>query len=209
MAKYVLSVDQSTQGTKALLFDEQGALLCRADKPHRQFVDEHGWVEHDPEEIYSNTLQVAKDVTEKAGIKKNDIAVLGISNQRETSLAWEKKTGKPLYNAIVWQCARGAAICKELEKQGYAETVQEKTGIPLSPYFPAAKLAWIFRNVEGVVEKAKRGEVAVGTIDSWLIYRLTGGKRHQTDYSNASRTQLFNIITLQWDEELLHLFGID
>lgn len=209
MAKYVLSVDQSTQGTKALLFDEQGALLCRADKPHRQFVDEHGWVEHDPEEIYSNTLQVAKDVTEKAGIKKNDIAVLGISNQRETSLAWEKKTGKPLYNAIVWQCARGAAICKELEKQGYAETVQKKTGIPLSPYFPAAKLAWIFRNVEGVVEKAKRGEVAVGTIDSWLIYRLTGGKRHQTDYSNASRTQLFNIITLQWDEELLHLFGID
>ena len=209
MAKYVLSIDQSTQGTKALLFDEQGVMLCRADKSHRQLIDEHGWVEHDPEEIYCNTLQVIKDVTEKAGINKNDIAALGISNQRETSLAWDKETGKPFYNAIVWQCARGAAICKELEKEGYAETVLKKTGIRLSPYFPAAKLAWIFRNIEGVSDMASRSKVAVGTIDSWLVSRLTARKRHQTDYSNASRTQLFNLITLQWDEELLRLFGID
>ena len=209
MAAFVLSVDQSTQGTKALLFNEQGALLCRADKPHRQIVNNLGWVEHDPEEIYRNTLQVVRDVTEKAGIDKNEIAVLGISNQRETSVAWDRKTGKTLYNAIVWQCARGAAICEELEKQGYAEMVQQKTGIRLSPYFPAAKLGWIFRNVEGTAEKASRGDVAVGTIDSWLVYRLTAGKRHQTDCSNASRTQLFNISTLQWDEDLLRIFGID
>ena len=209
MSKYVLSVDQSTQGTKALLFDSRGALLCRADRPHRQIVDERGWVEHDPQEIFANTLQVAKDVAEKAGIDKGDIAVLGISNQRETSVCWDRKTGKPVYNAIVWQCARGAAICEELERQGAAEDVRLKTGIRLSPYFPAAKLAWIFRNVPGVSERAARGEICAGTVDSWLVYNLTGGKRHQTDYSNASRTQLFNITKLAWDEELLALFGID
>ena len=209
MKKYVLSVDQSTQGTKALLFDSHGLLLCRADKPHRQIIDEHGWVEHDPEEIWQNTLDVIRGVVEKAGISQNDLAVLGISNQRETSVCWNSKTGKPVYNAIVWQCARGAAICEELDRQGYAGMIQEKTGIKLSPYFPAAKLAWIFRNVEGVREKAKAGEIAVGTIDSFLVYRLTKGQRHQTDYSNASRTQLFNIRELNWDEELLRLFGID
>ena len=208
MAKYVLSVDQSTQGTKALLFDEQGSLLCRADKAHRQIVNEQGWVEHDPEEIYRNTLQVVRDVTLKAGIDKNDLAVLGISNQRETSLAWDRESGTPIYNAIVWQCSRGAAICELLEKQGYADMVRERTGINLSPYFPAAKLAWIFQNVDGAAEKAKQDKIAVGTIDSWLIYKLTGKQRHQTDYSNASRTQLFNIRKLQWDRDLLDLFGI-
>ena len=207
--KYVLSIDQSTQGTKALLFDEKGALLCRADRPHRQIIDEHGWVEHDPEEILRNTVQVAKDVTEKAGIDKDDIAVLGISNQRETSVCWERKTGKPVYNAIVWQCARGASICEEIAGCGYAETVRKKSGIRLSPYFPGAKLSWIMRNVPGTAERAGKGEICVGTIDSWLIYSLTGGQRHQTDYSNASRTQLFNIHSLAWDEELLSIFGID
>ena len=207
--KYVLSIDQSTQGTKALLFDGAGRLLARADRPHRQIIDSHGWVEHDPEEIWRNTLGVVRDVTEKAGISREKIAVLGISNQRETSLAWDRTTGKPLYNAIVWQCARGAAICEEMEKAGRAEMIRQKTGIPLSPYFPAAKLAWIFRNVAGVKEKAALGQVAVGTMDSWLVYRLTGGKQHRTDYSNASRTQLFNISTLAWDPELLDLFGID
>lgn len=208
MKNYILSIDQSTQGTKALLFNSKGELLCRADKPHQQFIDAKGWVEHDPEEIWRNTLAVAKAVTEKAGIRKEEIKALGLSNQRETSVCWDRKTGKPLYNAIVWQCARGAEICTELAKQGHAKMVQEKTGIPLSPYFPAAKLAWIFRHVEGVAERAMQGEVAVGTIDSFLVYRLTKGKRHQTDYSNASRTQLFNIHTLQWDDDVLQLFGI-
>lgn len=209
MSKYILSIDQSTQGTKALLFDDRGALLCRADRPHRQIIDEKGWVEHDPEEIMRNTVQVAKDVVEKAGIDKADIAALGLSNQRETSVAWDRATGKPVYNAIVWQCARGAAICEALEQQGYGELVRRTTGLQLSPYFPAAKLAWIMQNVDGVAERARKGEICVGTVDSWLVYNLTGGKRHQTDYSNASRTQLFNITALEWDAELLELFGID
>ncbi len=207
--RYILSVDQSTQGTKALLFDRNGVLIARADKPHRQIIDEHGWVEHDPEEIWRNTLQVIRDVTEKAGIDKNGIEALGISNQRETSLCWNRETGKPLYNAIVWQCARGAALCEEIEKQGCAEEIRQKTGLRLSPYFPAAKLAWIFRNVPGAREAAGRGQVCCGTVDSFLVYRLTGGRKHLTDPSNASRTQLFNIHTLSWDRELLELFGID
>ncbi len=209
MSRYVLGIDQSTQGTKALLFDEEGRLLVRSDLPHEQIVDEHGWVEHNLEEIYANTIQVVKNLVEKAGIDKGDIAVLGISNQRETAACWEKKSGKPVYNAIVWQCARGAAICEEIEGQGYADKVKECTGLQLSPYFSAAKLAWIFRHVEGVKERAEKGEIACGTIDSFLVHRLTKGKNFQTDYSNASRTQLFNIRTLAWDEELLDIFGID
>ncbi|MGN0972654.1 MAG: glycerol kinase GlpK [Aristaeellaceae bacterium] len=209
MKQYILGIDQSTQGTKALLFDEQGTLLCRTDRPHRQMIDEHGWVEHDPEEIYQNTLLVVRELVEKAGIEPSRLKALGISNQRETSVCWDRVTGKPVYHAIVWQCARGAAICEEIGRQGHAEAIRMKTGLPLSPYFPAAKLAWIFRNVPGVSQRAQRGEIAVGTIDSWLVYRLTGGRRHQTDYSNASRTQLFNIRTLQWDADLLKLFGID
>ena len=209
MSRYILAIDQSTQGTKALLFDEKGALLCRADRPHRQIIDERGWVEHDLKEIYANTLQVVKDLVAKAGIDKGEIAALGISNQRETSACWDRKTGEPVYNAIVWQCARGTAICEDLTRQGKAVLVRSRTGIPLSPYFSAAKLAWIFQNVPGVPERAKRGEIAVGTIDSWLEYKLTGGKRHQTDFSNASRTQLFSITDLKWDEELLDIFGLD
>ena len=209
MNSYVLSVDQSTQGTKALIFDRSGKILGRADMPHRQIINEKGWVEHDPEEIWRNTLQVIRDVTKKAGIRKEELAVMGISNQRETSLCWNRKTGVPVYNAIVWQCARGAEICAALEAHGIGETVRRKTGIPLSPYFPAAKLAWIFSHVEGAREAAARGELCAGTIDSWLVFRLTGGRRHQTDYSNASRTQLFNISDLCWDRELLDLFGID
>ena len=209
MSRFILSIDQSTQGTKALLFDERGALICRADRPHRQIINDRGWVEHDPEEIMRNTVQAAKDVVDKAGIDKADIAALGLSNQRETSVAWERATGRPVYNAIVWQCARGAAICDELARQGCGDAVRKKTGIPISPYFPAAKLAWIMRNIEGAAGRARRGEICVGTVDSWLVYNLTGGKRHQTDYSNASRTQLFNINTLAWDMELLELFGID
>ncbi len=209
MEKYVLSVDQSTQGTKALIFDAAGGIRARADLPHRQIVNEKGWVEHDPEEIRRNTLQVIRMVTEKAGVPKESLAVLGISNQRETSVCWNRRTGRPVYNAIVWQCARGAEICAELEARGLGDTVRQKTGLPLSPYFPAAKLAWIFRHVDGVREAAARGEICVGTIDSWLVYCLTGGREHRTDYSNASRTQLFSITDLKWDPELLDIFGID
>ena len=225
MKQYLLSIDQSTQGTKALILDPAGAILARADLPHRQIVNDQGWVEHDPEEIWRNTLQVIRLAAEKAGIAKEDIAVLGISNQRETSVCWDRATGKPVCNAIVWQCARAAALCAEIESSGaealaaagvpdaaalgVSEVVRRRTGIPLSPYFPAAKLAWIFRQVPGVREKAARGEICVGTIDSWLVYKLTGGRRHQTDYSNASRTQLFNLSTLSWDPALLALFGLD
>lgn len=208
MAKYVLGIDQSTQGTKALLFDGEGSLLCRSDLPHRQIINEKGWVEHDLTEIYQNTIQVVKNLVEKAKIDKSEIAVLGISNQRETAACWNKKTGKPVYHAIVWQCARAAAICGEIEKAGKAKLIKERTGLQLSPYFSAAKLAWIFQNVDGVKEAAKKGEIACGTIDSFLVYMLTGGKKFCTDYSNASRTQLFNISTLTWDEELLDIFGI-
>ena len=209
MAKYVLGIDQSTQGTKALLFDEKGNLLCRTDLPHRQIIDEKGWVEHDLEEIYSNTIQAVKNLVEKAGIDKSELTAVGISNQRETTACWNKRTGKPVYHAIVWQCARGAAICEELDTKGVGAMVKERTGLQLSPYFSAAKLSWIFQNVSGVKEAAEKEEIACGTIDSWLVYRLTKGERFQTDYSNASRTQLFNIRKLCWDSELLALFGID
>lgn len=208
MKKYVLGIDQSTQGTKALLFDQEGSLLCRCDLPHKQYIDEKGWVEHDPEEIYKNTVQAVKNLVEKAAIQKEEIAVLGISNQRETAMVWERATGKPVYNAVVWQCARGAAICEEIEKEGYGELVRAHTGLQLSPYFSAAKIAWILQNVEGAKEKAKKGELCCGTIDSWLVYKLTGGKEFRTDYSNASRTQMFNIKSLSWDEEVCGLFKI-
>lgn len=208
MERYVLGIDQSTQGTKALLFDEAGKLVCRCDLPHRQIIDDRGWVEHDLNEIYMNTVQVVKNLVEKAGIQKSQLAVVGISNQRETAACWNKKTGEPVYNAIVWQCARGAAICEEIGKAGYGSMVKAHTGLQLSPYFSAAKLAWIFQNVENVAEQAKRGEIACGTIDSWLVYRLTKGENFQTDYSNASRTQLFHIGKLEWDNDCLGVFGI-
>mgnify|MGYP005752791937 CR=1 FL=1 len=207
--KYLISIDQSTQGTKALLFNNQGKLIKRTDKAHEQIVNEKGWISHDPEEIYQNTLEVVRHLVEESGIEKTSVAGIAISNQRETSLAWDKTTGKPAGLAIVWQCARAVDICERVEKTGQAEKVRDKTGINLSPYFPASKIAWILENVEGAKEKADRGELYHGTIDSWLIYKLTGGKSYKTDYSNASRTQLFNIFELKWDEEICEMFGIN
>ena len=207
--KYIISIDQSTQGTKALLFDESGSLIKRTDKSHEQIINEKGWVSHDPEEIYRNTIEVVARLVEESGIDKAAIAGVGISNQRETSLAWDKTTGKPLGQAIVWQCARAVDICERVEQMGEAENIRQRTGMNLSPYFPASKIAWILEHVEGAKEKADKGEICHGTIDSWVIYKLTGGKSYKTDYSNASRTQLFNIFTLQWDEEICRLFGID
>lgn len=208
MNKYILGIDQSTQGTKALLFDKKGGLLAREDLVHKQIVNEKGWVEHDPEEIYGNTVEAVKKLVKKTGIDKKEIAALGISNQRETALAWDRKTGKPVYNAIVWQCARGEEICSRLEKQGVSEKIRRVTGLRLSPYFSAAKIAWVLEQVEGTKEKAAAGELCCGTVDSYLIYRLTGGRAFKTDYSNASRTQLFDILQLQWDKEICECFQI-
>lgn len=205
---YILGIDQSTQGTKGLLFDLQGGLIARIDRSHRQIINEKGWVEHDPEEIYQNVLMVVKEVVKKANIDKAKIAVIGISNQRETALVWNRKTGRAEYNAIVWQCARGAEICQRLEAAGFADKIKTATGMPVSPYFSAAKFAWILEHVKGVREKAAQDELCFGTMDSWLVYRLTGGKSFKTDYSNASRTQLFNIAMLTWDKEICQMFDI-
>lgn len=203
--KYIISVDQSTQGTKALLFDENGALICRTDLPHTQIVNGKGWVSHDGEEIYRNTVQVIRNLVAESGIDKSDVVGLGISNQRETSLMWDRETGAPLAHAVVWQCARAAEICERECIRSHAVDVFRKTGMKLSPYFPAAKIAWLLENVEGAAERS----ACHGTVDCYLVYRLTGGKSYKTDYSNASRTQLFNIFDLKWDEEICGWFGID
>lgn len=220
--KYVLAVDQSTQGTKAILFDKDSNLLCRTDLSHKQIINEKGWVSHDLNEIYENTIQVIKNVVEKAGIQKEEIACLGISNQRETSAAWSRETGKPLAKAIVWQCSRAEEICERIKNNvvidpsreqnasgGVAEIIRLKTGMHLSPYFPAAKFAWMQENREAVKQAKAEGDLCLGTIDTYLIYRLTKGWVYATDYSNASRTQLFNIHELTWDKEICSWFGID
>ena len=206
MERYILSIDQSTQGTKAMLFDVAGQLTARADRAHRQYVNEKGWVSHDLDEILSNTLAVARDVLAKADVWPEQIVAVGISNQRETVAAWNRTTGEPVGKAIVWQCARAKDICEKLT--AHADTVQQKTGIPLSPYFSAPKMAWILQNEPGAAELAEKNELCFGTIDSFLVSHLTEEKAFKTDYSNASRTQLFNIHTLQWDEELCRIYGV-
>lgn len=209
MKKYMISVDQSTQGTKALLFDEKGTLILRKDKAHAQLINEEGWVSHDPKEIYENTLCVIRNLIEEAGIDKSLVAGLAISNQRETSILWDKKTGEPLANAVVWQCARATEITERKPIANAAEMIENCTGMKLSPYFPAAKIAWLLENTSGAKEKAALHEICHGTVDSYLIYRLTEGKEYRTDFSNASRTQLFDIYQLKWNEEICTLFGID
>ena len=207
MAGYIIGIDQSTQGTKVMLFDQQGRLCLRVNKNHAQLIDQRDYVEHDPEEIYDNLIELVGQLIQQSGIDPEQVKAVGISNQRETALAWFR-SGKPVYNAIVWQCARGASICDRIAAAGYAEMIRNHTGLQLSPYFSAAKLAWIMENVPGVIEKAVQGEVLCGTVDCYLVYRLTHGAQFRTDYSNASRTQLFNISTLRWDQEILELFGI-
>ncbi len=207
--KYIICIDQSTQGTKIMLFDSEAAMIDRIDQPHEQIVNEFGWVSHNPEEIYQNTINLIKQVIEKHEISNENIAGISISNQRETCVLWEKETGTAMDLAIVWQCARAEQICRRKRIVENAELIRKKTGLPLSPYFPAAKIAWLLENVEGAREKAKKQQICHGTIDSWLIFRLTQGKSYKTDYSNASRTQLFNIFDLKWDEEICEIFGID
>ncbi len=207
--KYILGIDQSTSGTKALLFNHEGDLIGRSDLIHEQIINELGWVEHNPIEIYENTLKVVEDVIKKNNISKDEIVGLGISNQRETAMVWDRNTGIPLYNAIVWQCSRGELICNKITDLGHSQMIKEHTGLHLSPYFTAAKIAWILENVDGAKEKSDNGSLCCGTMDSWLIYKLTEGREFKTDYSNASRTQLYNLTELEWDKEVCDLFGIN
>ncbi len=206
---YILGIDQSTQGTKGVVVDDQGKIVGRSDRPHDQIVNDKGWVSHDLDQIWNNSLAVLQDVVEKTGIDRTKIKALGITNQRETTAAWDKKTGKPLAKAIVWQCSRATDLCNEVDETYHlSDSIYEKTGIKLSPFFPASKMAWLLRNEEAVTAAKEAGDLALGTIDAYLVYRFTGGKSFKTDYSNASRTQLLNLHTLQWDEELCRAFGV-
>lgn len=205
--KYIIAIDQSTSATKAVLFDEQCQLISRKNVAHKQYYPKPGWVEHDPEEIYANTIEAIRLLM--AENKKQDASYsLAITNQRETVVVWNKITGKHVYNAVVWQCQRGTDICNDLKQRGYTELIQEKSGLLIDPYFAASGAKWILDNVDGARESANKNELLMGTIDSWLIWKLTGGKVHATDYTNASRTLLFNIHTLDWDDDLLNLFTI-
>jgi glycerol kinase len=208
MKKYILSIDQSTTATKALIYDNEGNLSGQKNIDHKQYFPNPGWVEHDAEEIYRNTRQAIRKVIEKIGISGNEIAAVGITNQRETTVVWDRKTGKPVFNAIVWQDRRTADFCLSLKEAGKEHIITEKTGLLIDAYFSATKIKWILDHVEGVKERAEKGELAFGTTDTWVIWNLTNGKLHITDVSNASRTMLFNIHTLKWDEELLQIFGV-
>ena len=207
MKSYVIAVDQSTSATKALLFDENGALLNNVSIAHRQYYPREGWVEHDPVEIYANTVEAIRKVV--AGYDGDGSSFsLALTNQRETVVVWERGTGRPVYNAVVWQCLRGKDICDRLRAEGWSGLVKERSGLLIDPYFAGSGAKWILDNVDGVREAAERGDLCMGTVDSWLVFRLTGGRVHATDYTNASRTMLFNIHTLDWDDDLLRMLTI-
>ena len=206
--KYILTIDQSTSATKVMLFNKHASLVHRLSYPHQQFYPEAGFVEHDPEEIFENTVKGMVEILQLAGLKASDLAVVSITNQRETTLIWDKTTGKPIANAAVWQCQRGTDFCRSLNDQDFGPTIRQKTGLIIDPYFSASKLRWIMNHVSGAKEKAQNGDLLLGTMDSWLLWKLTSGKVHATDYSNACRTMLFNINTLQWDDELISLFDL-
>jgi glycerol kinase len=206
--RYILSLDQGTTSSRAILFDMKGLPVASARKEFAQIFPFPGWVEHDPEEIWSTQAGVAVEVLTRAGAESTDIAAVGITNQRETTVVWNRKTGKPICNAIVWQDRRTAGYCDRLTGEGLSATVASKTGLIIDAYFSATKIRWILDNVSGAMQMAGRGELAFGTIDTWLLWNLSGGRLHITDVSNASRTMLFNIHTLRWDSDLLKLFGI-
>lgn len=206
--RYVLALDQGTTSSRAILFDSRGNVVGMVNQEFPQIYPRPGWVEHDPYDILESQVSVAKKLLRTVNVEPNQIAAIGITNQRETTIVWDKKTGKPVYNAIVWQCRRTASMCDELKAQGLADLIKRKTGLVIDAYFSATKLEWILQNVPGVLEKAKKGEIAFGTVDSWLIWNLAGGKVHATDVSNASRTMLFNVSDLRWDEELLDMFNV-
>ncbi|AEF16533.1 Glycerol kinase [Thermoanaerobacterium xylanolyticum LX-11] len=208
MSKYIMALDQGTTSSRAIIFDHSGNIVASLNKEFTQIYPNPGWVEHDPMEILDSQIEVAKAVLEKTGIKAEDIAAIGITNQRETTVVWDKNTGKPVYNAIVWQCRRTAPICDEIKNSGFDKEILKKTGLVVDAYFSGTKIKWILDNVEGAREKAENGDLYFGNIDSWLIWNLTGGKAHVTDYSNASRTMLFNIYELKWDKDILEYLDI-
>jgi glycerol kinase len=205
---YILALDQGTTSSRAILFDEAGAIAAVAQHEFEQFYPQAGWVEHDPMEILTSQLSCAVEALGKAGARPRDVAAIGITNQRETVIVWERETGKPIHPAIVWQDRRTAPLCESLEKSGVGEEVSSKTGLVLDPYFSGTKVRWILDNVPGARGRAERGELAFGTVDSWLIWHLTSGMRHVTDVTNASRTLLYNIVKGEWDAELLRIFGV-
>lgn len=206
--EYILSIDQGTTSSRAIIFNEKGKIVNIAQKEFTQIYPQSGWVEHDALEIWSSQFSVISEVITKANVKLDMIKAIGITNQRETTVVWNRKTGLPIYNAIVWQDRRTSEYCEEIAKKGLQETIQQKTGLLIDSYFSASKINWILEHVEGARELANRGELAFGTVDSWLVYNLTNREKHITDVSNASRTLLFNIHTLEWDEELLNIFNI-
>lgn len=208
MEKYILSFDAGTTSSRAIVFDHHGAIRSVAQKEFTQIFPQSGWVEHDPNEIWSSMAAVAAEAITRIGINGNNIAGIGITNQRETTIVWDRKTGVPVYNAIVWQDRRTAEYCDTLKANSMIPVIKEKTGLIIDAYFSATKVKWILDNVEGAREKAERGDLAFGTVDTWIVWQLTRGERHVTDVSNASRTMLFNIKTLEWDDELLELFDI-
>jgi glycerol kinase len=208
MSKYILSLDQGTTSSRAIVVDHSGEIKAIAQKEFKQIFPQSGWVEHDPIEIWSSQKSVVTEATAKLGVDISDIAAIGITNQRETTIVWDRKTGKPVYNAIVWQDRRTADTCDKLRKKGHDELIQSKTGLVIDAYFSGTKIQWILDNVARARDRAEAGELAFGTVDSWLVWNLTKGKLHITDVSNASRTMLFNIHDLQWDDELLKLLNI-
>ncbi|PBB07068.1 glycerol kinase GlpK [Salimicrobium humidisoli] len=206
--KYILSLDQGTTSSRAILFNQKGEIVETGQKEFEQFFQKPGWVEHDANEIWTSVLSCISEVLRKSDIEPNQIAGIGITNQRETTVIWDKNTGKPIHRAVVWQSRQTQQICNDLREQGYNETFRDKTGLLLDPYFSGTKVKWILDNVEGAREKADNGELLFGTMDTWLVHKLSGGKAHVTDYSNASRTLMFNIHELKWDEELLDILGV-
>lgn len=208
MAKYVMALDEGTTSARCILFNEKGEMCSVAQKEFTQFFPQSGWVEHDANEIWQTQLSVAREAMKKLGVTASDIEAIGITNQRETTVVWDKTTGQPVYHAIVWQCRRTADYTESLKAKGLTETFQQKTGLILDPYFSGTKCRWILENVEGARERAEKGELLFGTIETWLIWKLTKGKVHVTDYSNASRTLMFNINTLEWDDEILKEFNV-
>ena len=208
MKKYLMALDQGTTSSRCVIFDRCGNTIASASKEFTQYFPKAGWVEHDAEEIFESQIYCAREALKRAGLAPTDIAGIGITNQRETTVVWEKGTGKPVCPAIVWQCRRTAARCEELAANGYADMIKQKTGLKPAAYFSATTLEWILTHVDGARQRAERGELLFGTVDSFLIYRLTGGRVHATDPSNAARTMLFNIHTMQWDAELLKMFNV-
>jgi glycerol kinase len=206
--RYILSVDQSTSGTKVQLINQEGKKEAILSKNHKQYYPRPGWVEHDPMEIYGNVRELLQRMINQQGLERRDISAVAITNQRETIVAWDRSTGLPVYNAIAWQCRRTAEDCERLKAEGLEEIIRFKTGLMVDPYFSATKMKWILEHAEGAKERAADGRLLFGTIDSWLVWKLTGGRVHATDYTNASRTMLLNLHNLSWDPDLLRLFGV-